>query len=166
VWKDERGGDEEGSFRVHGAMVPPSGRSRQAPPSLDPRRASEASDRSGGLADAGGEGQGAAVMADRPMTLEEGIRTRLEEALGPVLFTDLRAHLARDAVFVVGPTVSLVECGVRVALDDVTAVTAWIASGELRKPSSDERAAWPAAAGRRWMALVVQPFVLVQDLAD
>lgn len=107
-----------------------------------------------------------ASVADRPMTLEEGIRTRLTEVLGSVLFADLQAHLARDAVFVVGPTLSLIECGVRVALDDVGAVEGWIASGELRKPSSDERVTWSAAAGRRWMALVVQPFVLVQDPAD
>lgn len=105
-------------------------------------------------------------MADGPMTLEEGIRTRLTEALGPVLFADLKAHLARDAVFVVGPTLSLVECGVRVALDDVAAVGAWIESGELRKPSADERTRWAEGETRRWMALVVQPFVLVQDLAD
>lgn len=106
-------------------------------------------------------------MADGPMTLEEGIRTRLTEALGPVLFADLKAHLARDAVFVVGPTLSLVECGVRVALDDVAVVGGWIESGELRKPSADERGRWAEGGeARRWMALVVQPFVLVQDLAD
>lgn len=105
-------------------------------------------------------------MGDGPMTLEQGIRERLGQTVGPVLFDDLRAHLARDAVFVVGPTLSLLECGVRVAMDDVGAIGGWVASGELRKPSADERAAWPGEANRRWVAVVVQPFVLVQDPAD
>jgi hypothetical protein len=105
-------------------------------------------------------------MGDGPMTLEEGIRERLGQMVGPVLFDDLRAHLARDAVFVVGPTLSLLECGVRVAMDDVTAIEGWVASGELRKPTADERVAWPGEVSRRWVAVVVQPFVLVQDPAD
>jgi hypothetical protein len=99
------------------------------------------------------------------MSLEEGIRAKLEAAVGPVVFGDLRAHLDRDAVFVVGPTLSLVECGVSVALDDVDVVRGYVDAGQLRKPSRDERDAWPTTP-RRWMALVVQPFVLIQDLAD
>ncbi len=99
------------------------------------------------------------------MSLEEGVRERLGQLVGPVVFADLQAHLARDAVFVVGPTLSLLECGVRVAMDDLAAVEAWVKSGALRKPSADERASWPIGA-RRWVALVVQPFVLVQDPSD
>jgi hypothetical protein len=102
-------------------------------------------------------------MSDGSIPMEEAIRTNLERSVGPVFFTDFRAMLSRDAVFVVAPTLSLLDCAVAVAMDDVTKVQAWIASGELRKPSRGERDAWPNAGARQWLAVVVQPFVLVQD---
>ena len=96
------------------------------------------------------------------MTVTEAIRFKLEKDAGPVLYSDIAAHLARDAVFVVAASVSLVDCAVAVATDDVARVEALIASGELRKPSRAEREEWPVSGDRRWMAVVVQPFVLVQ----
>ncbi len=97
------------------------------------------------------------------MSLEEALRVRLAPTLGTVLFPDLRAHLERDAVFVVRDTLELVDAGVAIAADDVATVGRWIESGELRKPTREEREEWRLAVGRRWQALVVQPFVLVQD---
>ncbi len=96
---------------------------------------------------------------------EEAIREKLTQTAGPVPYSDLVAHLQRDAVFVVAETVPLVECGVAIALDDVDRVQGFIARGELRKPSREERRDWAATPERRWTAVVVQPFVLVQDSA-
>jgi hypothetical protein len=97
------------------------------------------------------------------MTLEEATRYQLEKMVGVVLYTDLAAHLERDAVFIVSESISLLDCGVAVAMDDVAVVGRWIETGELRKPSKGERSEWPRAVGRRWSAVVVKPFVLVQD---
>ncbi|MCA9629879.1 MAG: DUF2288 family protein [Myxococcales bacterium] len=96
------------------------------------------------------------------MNLETAIRTRLSETLGPVYFSDLKAHLVRDAVFVVDADVSLIECGVCVAMDDVVRVQALIERGHLRKPSRQERARWADTCDAAWTAIVVQPYVLVQ----
>jgi hypothetical protein len=101
-----------------------------------------------------------------PMSVEEAIRVRLSSLAGPVPFEVLAEHLERDAIFIVAPTVSLLECGVAVAMDDVDRVRAWIDAGELRKPTLDERSSWPKAGKRTWVAIVVQPFVLVQDPPD
>ncbi|MFO0629535.1 MAG: DUF2288 family protein [Polyangiales bacterium] len=81
-----------------------------------------------------------------------------------MLGSDLSAHLQRDVVLVVTAPLALLECAVAIASDDATAVSGWLASGALRRPSPDERASWPEASSRRWLAVVVQPFVLVQDL--
>ena len=97
---------------------------------------------------------------------ESAIRAKLEESVGPIVATDLHAHLKRDAVFVVAPALSLVECGVAIAMDDAKKVEAWIASEELRRPTADERTAWLASTDRQWTAIVVQPFVLVQDFLE
>ena len=102
-------------------------------------------------------------MGDRAMTMAEAVRAKLEQTIGPVFYADFALHLAHDAVFVVAPSVSLLDCAVAVATDDVEKVERWVASGELRKPSRAERDAWPGNEGRRWLTVVVSPFVLVQD---
>ncbi|MFO0546839.1 MAG: DUF2288 family protein [Polyangiaceae bacterium] len=101
-----------------------------------------------------------------PMTMAEAVRYQLERRRGAVFYSDLAAHIARDAVFVVRADLDLVDCGVAVAQDSVEIVRGWIEGGKLRKPSVAERASWPLETGRRWLAIVVQPFVLVQDAAD
>jgi hypothetical protein len=100
------------------------------------------------------------------LTLEEGISLRLRETRGPVTYVDLAEHLARDAVFIVSPTLDLVACGVAVATDDLEQVSGWIEAGELRKPTQLERDAWPLERAARWVAIIVQPFVLVHLQPD
>ncbi len=94
------------------------------------------------------------------------IRAELAASAGSVFYSDLAAHVKRDAVLLVARELSIVECAVAIATDDVSAVSRWVESGALRKPTLDERAEWSAAVGRRWTTLVVQPYVLAQDLAD
>jgi hypothetical protein len=100
-------------------------------------------------------------MSDGPIPLAEATRRKLAETLGPVSFSDIKAHLGRDAVFVVAPSLELVECGVAVAMDEVETVRMWIETGALRKPSREERQRWLDQGGT-FVAVVVQPFVLVQ----
>lgn len=100
------------------------------------------------------------------MSDSSDLRARLAESLGPVLFSDLRAHLARGAVLVVHPDAALLDCALGVARDDVASVRAWLERGVLGRPSAEQQSAWAHAEGRRWLAVVVQPFVLIQDLAE
>lgn len=106
----------------------------------------------------------------RPPRIMEGskpeaaaVRDALEKSVGPVTYADLRAHLARDVVFVVDARASLIDCGVAIATNDVRSVERLIAAGALRRPTPDEQRAWSEAVARQWLAIVVQPFVLVQD---
>lgn len=98
-----------------------------------------------------------------PIPMSDAIRQSLTKRLGPVYHSDLKAHLDRDGVFIVRADLDLVECGVAVATDDVARVTLWIEQSKLRKPSLAERTSWAEEEGRTWIAVVVQPFVLVQD---
>lgn len=95
-------------------------------------------------------------------TDHETLRDQLARSEGPVLYSDLRAHLTRDAVFVVASGVSLADCAVAIATDDVAQVKGLLESGMLRKPTAEERASWPETPERTWQAVVVQPYVLVQ----
>lgn len=90
------------------------------------------------------------------------MRATLEATMGPIEFSDLRAHLTRDAVIVVAPGLDLLEVGEAVARDQTARVTAWIEAGLLGKPSLEMLERW-AKPGCAWTALVVQPFVLVRE---
>ena len=99
------------------------------------------------------------------MSADPTLRDRLAQSLGPVLASDLAAHLRRDAVLVVDPALDLLDCAEAVAADRSVQVRAWLERGALRRASPQERADWPQQAAFQWMAVIVQPFVLVQLLA-
>jgi len=84
-------------------------------------------------------------------------------SLGPVRLSDLRAHLARDAVIVVDASLELVHVAEIVAQDDRPAVDQWVSGGLLGKPSRELLERWERSEGEVALAIVVQPFVLVQD---
>jgi hypothetical protein len=91
------------------------------------------------------------------------MRESLAASMGPIEFSDIRAHLARDAVIVVDPSLDLLEVGEAVARDDKARVGAWIEKGLLGKPSLQQIEAWSKIEGPAWTALVVQPFVLLRE---
>jgi len=90
--------------------------------------------------------------------------TRVATAsLGPVRYSDLRAHVARGAVIVVAPSLDLVEVAEVLARDDKARVATWIAEKWLEKPTSEVVRRWEQAEGDVATSVVVQPFVLVHD---
>ncbi len=97
-------------------------------------------------------------------TLDEEALARLDATLGMVHGSDLGAHLKRDAVLLVADQLDLRTAAIAVAQDDAPRVAAWLGAGLLRRPTDAEREAWLAAPERRWLAVIVQPFVFIQDL--
>lgn len=91
------------------------------------------------------------------------MRETLAASLGPIEFTDIRAHLARDAVIIVDPSLDLLEVGEAVARDDKARVASWIERGLVGKPTLAMIEAWSKIEGPGWTALVVQPFVLLRE---
>jgi hypothetical protein len=91
------------------------------------------------------------------------MRETLLASMGPIELSDLRPHLTRDSVIVVDGSLDLLEVGEAVARDDKERVSAWVVGGLLGKPSLEQLARWAKTEGPAWTALVVQPFVLVQE---
>jgi hypothetical protein len=98
------------------------------------------------------------------MSNEPDLRERIAATLGPVLGSDLVAHLDRDAVLWVDGSLDLTLCALAIARDNAHAVKTWLDSGHLKRPTPAERETWKAAPDRPWRAVVVQPFVLIQSL--
>lgn len=95
---------------------------------------------------------------------DDDLQQRIASTLGPVLGSDLAAHLDRDAVLWVDHSLDLTVCALAIARDNAHAVKSWLASGHLKRPTPTERETWKAAPERPWRAVVVQPFVLIQSL--
>ena len=94
------------------------------------------------------------------------MRETLAASMGPIEFSDLRAHLTRGAVIVVDPSLDLLEVGEAVARDDKARVAAWIEAGLIGKPSLETLERWSKIEGPAWVSLVVQPFVLLREGLD
>lgn len=91
------------------------------------------------------------------------MRESLAASMGPIEFTDIRAHLARDAVIVVDASLDLLDVAEAVARDDKARVGAWVEQGLMRKPTLEELEKWSKIEGPAWTAIVVQPFVLLRE---
>ncbi len=75
----------------------------------------------------------------------------------------LMPHAQRDAIVMVDPQLDLLDVGVAIASDDVSAVQQWIEEQRLYKPTSQQLSDYGRDRTRRFNALIVQPYVLVQD---
>lgn len=92
--------------------------------------------------------------------------TELRDQIEEVEWHWLRMHLERGAVIVVSPELDLVEAAAKVAADDSSTVSTWIASGRISKPTLEQIGVWNADPARLFRMLIVQPYVLIQENAS
>ena len=97
--------------------------------------------------------------------MTQDLRLELAEMVEPAEWRWLSPHADRGAVVIVNPALDLVDVGMAIATDDASTVHHWIAAALITKPTPDQVDAWSQAERQRFKALIVQPFVLVQDLA-
>lgn len=93
----------------------------------------------------------------------EGLRAELAAMVEPAAWPWLLPHLSRDAVVIVHKGLDLVEVGVAIATDQTPAVERWIGEQLITKPTKPQIEDWSRAEDKRFRALIVQPYVLVQD---
>jgi hypothetical protein len=93
----------------------------------------------------------------KPQDLRQSLIDLLDEAE----LDWLQPHLDRDVVVWVDGSLDLVDVGMAIAQDDANAVRRWIEEQFLIKPDADRIAQWEPAV--RFRALIVQPYVLIQN---
>jgi hypothetical protein len=93
------------------------------------------------------------------------LKAELIEMLDEAEWEWLSPHAKRDAVIVVSPGLDLVEVGLAIANDNASMVQRWISEQQIYKPSPEQISIWEQEQTHRFNALIVQPYVLVQDLA-
>lgn len=97
------------------------------------------------------------------MTAE--LRAQLTELLDEAELDWLKPHLHKDAVVIVNAGLDLIEVGVAIAQDDTQAVQRWIGEQLVLKPSTADLERWNSNETQKFRAIIVQPYVLVQELA-
>ncbi len=92
------------------------------------------------------------------------LRAELAENLDEAEWEWLIPHVQRDAVVVVANELDLLDVGVAIALNNVSTVQHWISEQLLAKPSTIQLSNWNGDRTKRFNSLIVQPYVLVQEL--
>ncbi|MFB6277521.1 MAG: DUF2288 domain-containing protein [Halothece sp.] len=92
------------------------------------------------------------------------IKTALAESLEPTNWEWLKPHAQRDALIIVSPSLDIIEVGVAIANDQTESVQQWIQNEQLQKPSANQLSLWNGQPTKAFNTLIVQPYVLVQEL--
>jgi len=95
-----------------------------------------------------------------------GMVESFKRDLAEVNWRELKIHLQRDAIIIVAAELDLIEVAVAVADDDKARVETWIAENQLVKPTVEQLESWEQEPDNRFQMLIVQPFILVQEIYD
>jgi len=90
------------------------------------------------------------------------LREQLKATLDEAEWSWLAPHLKRDGLILVSVDLDLLEAAEAIARDDKAKVQQWLASGKLGKPSSAQVSTWDATPAKKFLVVVVQPYVLAQ----
>jgi hypothetical protein len=94
--------------------------------------------------------------------MSDDVRAQLAQQIHRVDWKPLAPHAKRGGLVLVDPQLDLLEVAVAVAQDDGERVQAWMAAQQLTRATSAQADAWREESGEHFMAVIVQPYVLVQ----
>ena len=92
-----------------------------------------------------------------------GLKEKLEKDVADISWKDLQPHAKRDAIIVVKQELDLPEVAVAIAEDNTASVQKWIGDRSIAKPSSQQLTTWNQTPEKLFVALIVQPFVVIKE---
>jgi hypothetical protein len=98
-------------------------------------------------------------------TSEPELRQKLNQETGRIHWSELERHCARGVLVKVDAKLDLVEVAANMAADDAAQVQDWLERGVVQRVSADDAKRWKELGAELW-AVVVAPWVLVQEVAD
>ncbi|MBE9005493.1 DUF2288 family protein [Fortiea sp. LEGE XX443] len=93
------------------------------------------------------------------------LRAELTEIVDEAEWEWLIPHVQRDAVILVAQELNLLDVGEAIAGDNTQFVQQLINEQLISKPSVDQVGVWNSDHQKRFHTLIIQPFVLVQEIA-
>lgn len=91
------------------------------------------------------------------------LREELGKSLDEAEWSWLVPHHKRGALIWVSQELDLLIVGECVASDAKADVESWLKQGLLSRPSAAQVEAWEKSPQRKFLSLIVQPWVLVQE---
>jgi hypothetical protein len=92
------------------------------------------------------------------------LREKLQQNLDEAEWEWLIPHVQKDGVIVVARNLDLLDVGEAIAGDNIPSVQRWIDEQLLAKPTIDQVGEWNLNRTKRFNALIVEPYVLIQEL--
>ncbi|QLE56594.1 DUF2288 domain-containing protein [Nostoc sp. TCL26-01] len=92
------------------------------------------------------------------------LRAELSETIDEAEWEWLIPHLQRDAVILVSLNLSLLDVGEAIANDNIASVQKWIDQQFITKPSVEQVGIWNSDRTKRFNTLIIQPYVLMQEI--
>jgi hypothetical protein len=93
------------------------------------------------------------------------LREQLKENLDEAEWDWLIPHAQRDVIIIVADGLDLLDVGEAIATDNIPTVQNWIDEQLITKPSPEQLGNWNGDRTKRFNALIVEPYVLVQEKA-
>jgi hypothetical protein len=95
----------------------------------------------------------------------ENLREQLAEILDEAELEWLKPHIQKDVVILVVPDLDLLDVGVAIASDNTQSIQHWIGEQLLVKPSPEILNRWNANPHQKFQAIIIQPYILVKEVA-
>jgi hypothetical protein len=90
------------------------------------------------------------------------LRLKVNRETARLPWTELLKHFAAGNVVWIANSLDLVDVAVRISHDDKANIGQWMNAGLLAKVSDEQAAGWLETNAELW-AVVVSPFILVQQ---
>ena len=96
--------------------------------------------------------------------MSSDLRAELTQNLDEAEWEWLIPHVQRDAVIVVASELDLLDVGEAIVNDNTSSVQQWIDGQLIAKPTTTQIGEWNSDRTKRFNSLIVQPYVLVQEI--
>lgn len=105
-------------------------------------------------------------MADNEANkLQALIRDEIHSETSKIAWSELQRFFAAGKAIYVSPDLDLVEVALQVSNDNSDLIRQWMEKGKLAPVSDDQARYWIGTDATVW-AVVVKPWVLVQDIKE
>ncbi|MBG0743470.1 DUF2288 domain-containing protein [Cylindrospermopsis raciborskii LB2897] len=91
------------------------------------------------------------------------LREKLTQNLDEAEWEWLIPHAQRDVLIVVASGLDLLDVGEAIASDNTQSVGVWIDEQLISKPSPIQLGDWNGNPTKRFNALIIEPYVLIQE---
>ncbi|QSJ17500.1 DUF2288 family protein [Nostoc sp. UHCC 0702] len=96
--------------------------------------------------------------------MSSDLRAELTQNLDEAEWEWLIPHVQRDAVIVVALELDFLEVAEAIANDNIPSVQQWIDQQLIAKPTTVKIGEWNGDRTKRFHTLIIQPYVLVQEI--